>query len=149
MGHSSLREGASSSSSPRTKLLPPAGAKLYVSELRPVPEMPRGDRQGSSQAAMDHRDDEEDGHRARDDHEHQPLDDAMSFSSDCARRNQFVLHLVDLLQENDGVVDEDEVLILVNRKVDPSFDASKLNEYLQYLCDDNKIMRSDGQVYSI
>jgi hypothetical protein len=128
--------------------LPPAPAKLYVSELQPVQELAWGG--DSSQVMMDHRDDEEDKHG--DEPDPQPLDDTMSCSSDCPRRNLFVLSLVDLLQENDGVLDEDGLLDLVNRHVDGAalpFDAANLSDYLDFLCSQNKIMRNDGQIYGI
>jgi hypothetical protein len=132
--------------SPRS-MLPPAAAKMFVSELQPVQELACG---GDSSQVMDRRDDEED--KQDGEREQQPLDETTPCVSDCPRRTLFVLRLVDLFQENDGVLDEDGLLDQVNRHASDgggAFDAPHLSAYLDLLCRENKIMRTDGQIYSV
>lgn len=145
---SPAKAGVDSTSPSSRKKHPRLLPKLYVSELKPVTEQACDETQNN----MERRDDEEDEHMqesSQQDPAEKHVDETMSCHSECPRRNLFVVHLVDLLQENDGVLDEDGVLELLNPLVETPFDTSQLQEFLEYLCDENKIMRSDGQIYSI
>jgi hypothetical protein len=151
----------SPSQSPR-KRRPTSASRLYVSQLQPVNELACCD--DKFQGRADRRDDVEDekggnGRDRRPGHapnvpDESPLDETMSCTShDDARRDDFISHLVDLLADHDGVLDEDCVLDMVNRRaaaaVGAPFTAQSKDESLRHLADQNKIMRSEGQIYLV
>ncbi|GKY92747.1 hypothetical protein MPSEU_000244700 [Mayamaea pseudoterrestris] len=70
-------------------------------------------------------------------------------------RNVFETLFYELLvDEGDGQIDEDVVTEQVNalaqqRDLEERFDETQVSEYIASLCSENKIMRSDGQLYNI
>jgi hypothetical protein len=150
----------SPSQSPR-KRRPTSASKLYVSQLQPVNELACCD--DRFQGRTDRRDDVEDGKcrdrrpgQAPDVPDESPLDETMSCTShDDGRRGEFISHLVDLLADHDGVLDEGCVLDMVNRRaaaaaaLEAPFTAQSLDGSLRHLADQNKIMRSEGHIYLV
>lgn len=146
----------SPSQSPR-KRRPTSSSRLYVSQLQPVNELACGDNKVRGRM-MDRRDDDgdEEDRRSRDRRpadvpEESPLDETMSCTSHDSRRDDFIARLVDLLSDNDGVLDEDCVLDLVNQRAaaECPYSAKTLDESLRHLADQNKIMRSEGHIYLV
>jgi len=76
-------------------------------------------------------------------------------AADAKHRQQqaFVSRFNRILEDHDGELEESNLLSLLAREnASPSslqFDSSHVEEYLQHLNNENKIMRSDGWVYAI
>lgn len=73
----------------------------------------------------------------------------------CKKRSVFEnLFYEILVDEGDGQINEDAVAGQVNnlarkRNLSERHDEAQVSEYLEHLCTNDKIMRSDGQLYSI
>jgi hypothetical protein len=71
------------------------------------------------------------------------------------RQSSFLAVFNDLLQNNDGTIEEEGLLAKVNQlsaqrfKDGMIFAEADVDQILLHLCEENKIMRCDGQVYSI
>jgi hypothetical protein len=71
------------------------------------------------------------------------------------RQSAFLAVFNDLLQNNDGTIEEEGLLSNINElsakrvKNGMTFAQADVDQILLHLCEENKIMRCDGQVYSI
>jgi hypothetical protein len=71
------------------------------------------------------------------------------------RQSAFLAVFNDLLQNNDGTIEEEGLLSKINElstkrvKNGMTFAEAEVDQILLHLCEENKIMRCDGQVYSI
>jgi hypothetical protein len=71
------------------------------------------------------------------------------------RQSAFLAVFNDLLQNNDGTIEEEGLLAKINAlsaqrvKNGMIFAEADVDQILLHLCEENKIMRCDGQVYSI
>ena len=65
------------------------------------------------------------------------------------RRHEFFGLLGKLLSQNDGLLEESEILQAVNAAATTEFTQAQVDLCLVLLTEENKIMRSDGQVYRV
>lgn len=83
-----------------------------------------------------------------------PANEAEELPQVDPRQSAFLAVFNDLLQNNDGTVEEKGLIGKVNasvrssKKLEP-FTKADVDQILVQLCEQNKIMRCDGQVYSI